>query len=277
MKPYLFLLPFLSPFLVLASERVVTLGGPITEIVFALGAGDRVVAVDQSSQQPEAATRLPQVGYVGAISTEGLLSVNPSMIIASSRMGPPAAVEQLRSIRIPLHLIANPNSAESLESTIRLIGKALGEEDKAQLLWQKIDRDLISAKEISHNKRAPKVVFIMGNAGIPLAAGRNTQAEGIIHLAGGQNLFPEHTGYKAVSEEALIGLNPDWILVATHNAPAEVNPRDQLRRLGLHNLARDPDRNVHLIDIGSFLNFGPRIGESVSDLANVFFSSDDAD
>lgn len=253
--------------------RVTTLGAGITEISFALGAGEQVIAVDQSSQYPPQVADLPQVGYVGAVSAEGILSVNPSLIIASDRLGPPAVVEQLRRTRIPIHIFPNANDRESLESTIFSLGELLHRQQQAKDLWQEIAADLDEAESrAARAERRPRVTFLMGNAGTPLAAGTQTQAHGMITLAGGQNLFQGFQGYKSVSEEALLTAGPDWVLVAAHQPTEDDCPRQILRSMGLPNLARDPSQKMALIDIANFLTFGPRVGESVSELNALFFA-----
>ncbi|MCC5833431.1 MAG: ABC transporter substrate-binding protein [Opitutales bacterium] len=251
-----------------AAERLVTLGGPVTEIIFALGAGDEVVAVDQSSLYPETATQLPQVGYVGALGAEGVLSLNPTLILASTRIGPPAVVKQLSQSGIPLRVVENPNSAESLRETIEALGSYLNRTEAAQSLWQRIDEDLHKTREAIDGRETPGVVFLLGNNGIPMAAGTDTQANGIVHLAGGRNLFSGYSSYKPVSEEALIQAQPDVILIASHGTGLERDPQTALRDLGLTQLARNATR-IHLIDMGEYLSFGPRTGEAAYKLAQI--------
>lgn len=253
----------------LAAQRIVTLGASITEITFALGVDDRIVAVDQSSERPAVVSALPRVGYVGAISSEGLLSVNPDLIIASSRLGPPAVVEQLRRSRIPIEIITNPMDADTLRDAIFRIAALVGKSAQGELLWKSIQEDLDAAGKQYGDAEPVRTVFLMGNAGIAMAAGRSTQANGMIELAGGLNLFDDYIGYKPVSEEALFRAQPDWLLVAAHNPSPQDDARVALQRIGLANLARDKGINVALIDLGSFLSFGPRTGSSVRNLAAI--------
>lgn len=256
-------------------ERIVCLGGPVTEIVFALGAGDEVVAVDQSSLYPAAVGDLPQVGYVGALGAEGVLSVRPTRILGSSRMGPPATVNQLRGSGVSMQVIPNPHSRETLENAVRLIGEALDRQEAAEALWRSIDADLTRATELAQRHPSPRTVFLLGNAGTPMAAGKGTQADGLIRLAGAENLFIRQAGYKPVSEEALLESQPDVVLVAVH-APEEgaVDPRQTLRNLGLPHLAADSRLRVEAIDMSRYLSFGPRTGAAVVELVERLHESD---
>lgn len=253
------------------AERVITLGGPVTEIAFALGAGPRIVAVDQSSLYPEAARDLPQVGYVGAIGAEGVLSMNPTLIIATTRLGPPSAVSQLENSEIPLVLVPNPNDLASLRNAIDQIASALALEDAADRLWSGIAGDIRSLQSLSESAEPPRVAFIMGNNGIPLAAGADTQAAGMIGIAGGQNVFTGYNGYKPVSEEAILTAAPDIILIASHQPAEGADPLERLRDLGLTTVARTRSGRVFLIDLSTFLSFGPRTGDAARELARLFY------
>lgn len=250
-----------------AETRIVTLGGPVTEIVFALGAGDDVVAVDQSSLFPEAATGLPQVGYIGAVGSEGILAMNPTLILATERLGPPAARQQLENSGIPVEILLNPNTGESLKQVIFQLGAILERSSEAEVLWEEIQQSLEAVEPIAAGAGNPRTAFLMGNNGIPLAAGRDTQAGGMVELAGGTNVFQDYTGYKPVSEEALISAELDVILIASHRVSEGADPRDSLRDLGLTTLARSAESKILLVDLGYYLTFGPRTGQAALELA----------
>lgn len=252
------------------APRLVTLGGPVTEIVFALGAGESVVAVDQSSTFPPAVTELPQVGYVGALGAEGVLSVEPGHILATSRLGPPAVAEQLRESGVPLTLVDNPHDAESLREAVLTVGEALDRTEAAKALWEDIASDLAGARAVVPAEESPRVVFLLGSSGQAMAAGKGTQGAGIVALAGGTSVFTGHFGYKPVSEEALLGLDPDVLLVASHRPDSEASGAEILRRLGLDLLAKTHADRVHAVDLARTLSFGPRTGEAATELARLF-------
>ena len=79
-----------------AADRVLSVGGSVTEIVYALGEGDRLVARDSTSSFPDSAVKLPDVGYMRALAPEGVLSVNPDLIIAEEGSGPQETIDVLR-------------------------------------------------------------------------------------------------------------------------------------------------------------------------------------
>ncbi|MDR2845538.1 MAG: ABC transporter substrate-binding protein [Puniceicoccales bacterium] len=256
-------------------ERLVVMGGPITEIVFALGAEADIVATDRTSLYPERAQKLPSVGVYRAISVEGVLSVNPTKIISGSGLGPAAAVKQLKTCGIPLVIVENPKSAETLFSAIEILGREVSREKEATALAAKIRAQFAEVKKLTLTKPAPRVVFLMGMGGSASAAGTGTQADGIVTLAGGNNLFSEFRGYKQISEEALLKAAPDIILVASHTTQGDVaappKPKDFLARLGFKSVGALGKTKVVPIDIGEFLIIGPRAGDTTLKLAKIFY------
>lgn len=250
-----------------ASERLVTLGSPVTEVVFALGKGAAVVAVDASSQFPEEVEDLPEVGYVAAVGAEGILSLRPDRILATDRLGPPAVVEKLRQSAVPLHLLETPHDRESLEQLIRSLGRILDAEGAAATLWESLARELEGAAERVAGA-TPRAVFLIGSGGSAMAAGEDTQGGGIIRLAGGENVFKEFTGYRPVSEEALLNAMPDLVLIGSHSGGS--GAEEQLKAMGLERLWAIHGDAVRVVDLGGFLSFGPRTGAAVMLLAGWF-------
>ncbi len=111
------------------ATRILTLGSDVTEIVHALGAGERVVGVDRGSKYPEAVASRPNVGYRRQLSVEGLVALNPDLILASEDSGPPEAIEVLKSLAVPTVFVPQDNSPEGIERKITLIAAALGREE----------------------------------------------------------------------------------------------------------------------------------------------------
>ncbi|MDR2863681.1 MAG: ABC transporter substrate-binding protein [Puniceicoccales bacterium] len=258
-----------------AAERLVVMGGPITEIAFALGAEGSIVASDKTSLYPPQAQKLPSVGVYRAISSEGVLSVNPTKIISGSGLGPAAAVKQLQASGIPLIIVENPKSEKTLFAAIEKLGRELAREKEAEALAVKIRAQFAEVKKLASGRPAPGVVFLMGMGGAASAAGGETQADGIIALAGGRNLFGEFRGYKPVSEEAILKAAPDVILVASHSTQGDVSapadPKTYLKRYGFKSLDTLAKTRVVPIDMGEFLIIGPRAGETSIKLAEIFF------
>ncbi|CAM2772407.1 heme/hemin ABC transporter substrate-binding protein [Rariglobus hedericola] len=267
-----FFIALLAPAsVVFSAERIVTLGAPVTETVFALGAGDALVARDASSLYPAAAAALPDVGYFRTISAEGVLAQNPTVIIADFGTGPESQVQLLKNSGAKfVHLTARP-SAENTAVMIEQVGAAVGRSEQAAVLVEKLRAQFAEAAALAKaSGRTPRVIFVMGISGGALqAAGDNTAATGLIGLAGGKNPLSGFNGYKSVTAEAVLELDPDFILYAKtlhgggtaltmENAPAWLASSRAMR-----------EGNVKPIDMTYHLVFGPRMGEAVLDVTRM--------
>ncbi|MDR1817958.1 MAG: ABC transporter substrate-binding protein [Puniceicoccales bacterium] len=267
-----------APATATAPRRVVTLGGPITEIAFALGAEEAIVATDRTSIHPPRAQKLPSVGVYRALAAESVLALKPDKILAGSGLGPPAAARQLRDSGTPLVTVENPRDEPTLHAAIALLGRELGREREAAALSAKLRAQFDEVRQLVAGKPAPRVVFLMGLGGQLSAAGAGTQADGALTLAGSKNIFGAFRGYKPVSEEALLAAAPDFILVATHTATGDVSappdPQAFLRRRGLRSLKLLGAKTRFVgVDMGEFLIIGPRAGATTLKLANIFFGT----
>ncbi len=248
--------------------RIVSVGGAITETVFALGAGDRLVAADSTSRHPAAAAALPRLGYMRAMPTEGILALRPDLILLSSEAGPAEAVAVLRAAGAPLAVIADGAGPGAPAAKARAVAAALGlagEALAAQLAadWAALDPPLAAAA------RRPRVLFVLSLArGAPLVSGRGTHADAMIAAAGGENALRGFQGYRPLSAEAAGGLAPDAILMMDH-ALAEaggVAAVAAVPALAVTPAARQG--RVIAMDGPYLLNFGPRAAAARRDLAS---------
>jgi len=200
-------------------EKIVTIGGSITEIVFGLGLGDLVIAVDQSSTIPSIVKDLPQVGYIRKISSEGVLSMMPSMVLTNTEIGPEIAVNEIKSSGINMKIYNAPKNLNELKKNIIDIANEFNANDNAVSLIASIEKTkmIIDQKIKSQNKKQ-NMVFIMNPSNSSYTvAGANTTADFLINVMGGNNIFSENFSYyRNVNKEELIKSNPDVVLIATH-------------------------------------------------------------
>lgn len=199
-----------------SDDRIVSIGGSVTEIIYALGEQDRLVARDTTSVYPDAATALPDVGYIRALAAEGVLSVQPSLIITEDGAGPPETVEILQAAAIPMVTIPDAYTEAGIIAKIIAVGAALGVPDKAQVLADKTAAELAIVREaIAASTQAPKsVLFVLSTRGGRItASGTHTAADGIIAMAGAKNALTSFEGYKQVTAEAIAAAAPDVILM----------------------------------------------------------------
>ena len=254
------------------SQGIISIGGDITEIIYALGRIDQVIGRDTTSFYPESVTSLPDVGYVRQLGAEGLLSLSPDMIIASSETGPPEVVEQIRQTGIPFVLTEEGFNLAGLLKRIDTIGNTLEAETEAQLLSQEIIEKMRRIDEkLAAVSREPKVLFLMSASdGSPMAAGEDTAADAIINLAKGENIFASESGYKAYSYEALANARPDVIMMMEHSL-ASLGGIETIKEhpaLGMTPAAQSG--NIIAVDGLFLLGFGPRLPEAVAYIADRF-------
>ena len=200
-------------------ERLVTIGGSVTEIVFKLGLGDLVVAVDQSSTSPNKVKDLPQVGYIRAISSEGILSMMPTQILTTTDIGPPNAIKQIKDSGVNTQIFNSPKTMEEIVDLTIEISDIFNTDKKASDIIKNIyDTKNAIDHLISKYKSKPKIAFFMNPSnGSYSAAGSGTNANYLIELIGGENIFSkDFKRYQKVSKEDILKYNPDIILVAAH-------------------------------------------------------------
>ncbi len=251
------------------TSRVVSIGGSVTEIVYALGAGGQLVGVDTTSRYPEAATRLPQIGYMRQISAEGVLSLRPSLVLSTTAAGPAAAFDQLRSAGVATLVLPEDYEFTGVLHKIENIGHALGREPAATALIEACRGEMSAlARMLSSTTSRPRVLSLLSIAqGSPLAAGSATGADGIIRLAGGSNAIISYEGYRPVTTEGVLTLAPEAIMVttATLNAMGGIDGILKAASLGLTPAGRS--RRVFALDALLLLGFGPRTAEAARRLA----------
>ena len=257
-----------------APMRIVTLAAPVTETVFALGAGPRVVGADLSSEYPEAARALPKIGYHRAISSEGVLSLRPDLVLGTEDAGPPAALRQLRDAGVRVVLVPAEPSPQGARAKIAAVAEALGDRAAAAPLLAALDRDLdsartwIAARGNATENPKPRVLFIYARGqGALSVSGRGTAADAMIALAGGVNAVDGYEGYKPLTPEALATARPDAIVLTTTGLASAGGAEGILRQPGVALTPAGRAGRILAFDDELLLGFGPRLGHGVLALA----------
>ena len=260
------------------TSRVVAIGGAVTEIVFALGEEKHLVARDSTGTYPEAAKALPDVGYMRALSPEGVLSVDPTGIIALQGSGPKEAVDVLKKASVPYVEVPETYDNEGILERIRVVGKALGVEDKAAALAAETQAKLKAAEARTAGiDRKKRVLFILSmQGGKIMAAGAHTGADGIVTLAGAANAIEGFSGYKQLSDEAIVTAAPDVILMMDHAGPG-VSDDDLFGNAAISQTPAGQARRVIRMDGGYLLGYGPRTADAISDLSKALYGDKAAD
>jgi iron complex transport system substrate-binding protein len=195
--------------------RIVSIGGAITEILYALGFEDRVAGVDSTSLYPTQALReKANVGYMRQLSAEGVLGLNPSLVLAMQGSGPRETIAILEAAKVALVMVPETFTEQGLIDKIKLVGHAMGADLRAECLTKVVAGDLAQMRELRAKVTKPvRVMFVMSMLnGRAMAAGHKTAANEIINLSGAVNAIDSFEGYKIINDEAIVAAKPDVVL-----------------------------------------------------------------
>jgi iron complex transport system substrate-binding protein len=253
------------------TPRLVSVGSALTEIVYALGAEKMLVGVDTTSLYPEQARRLPQVGYMRALSAEGVLSLKPTLVIATTAAGPATTLEQLKATGIEVLILPDHYDYDSVVAKIEAVGRITGRAAEAQALIAQGRADMASlAAKLATVPARPRVLFLLSmGGGAPQAAGAGTAADGIIKLAGGSNAIDGYNGYRPLTPEAVIASRADFVLVTRQTVEAMGSLEKILAQPALSQTPAGKAGRVLQFDTLLLLGFGPRTPQAATQLASA--------
>lgn len=255
------------------TSRVLSIGGDVTEILYALKADGKIIAVDSTSQFPaEAMKTKANVGYMRALSAEGVLATNPTLILAAKDAGPPPVVAVLKASSIPYIEVPDDKTPEGVAAKIRFIAKVVGAESAGDALAKDVERDFAALAaqraKIDKPKRALFVLSVQN--GRATVAGTNTSADAMLKLAGAVNAAGEAQGYKPLADEAGVKLAPDAIVTMQHGRSGP--PSDPISSISA--LAQSPALKQHqIIEMNGLylLGFGPRCASAARELMAALY------
>lgn len=251
--------------------RVVSVGGALTEIVYALGAESVLVGTDTTSLYPEAAQRTTKVGYARSLSAEGVLSLRPTALLASSEAGPPTVLAQLQSAGVRLVRAAPGHGPAALLANVERVGQALGRAREADALRAQLDtqwRETTARLRAAAGGARPRVLFVLSHVASNVqVSGANTAAAAMIELAGGANALGGFNGYRPLTAEAVVAAAPDAILTTAQGAEALGGADRLLAQPGLALTPAGRARRVLALDALYLLGGGPRLPRAVAELA----------
>lgn len=255
------------------AQRVLTLGGSVTEIAVALGAQDRLIGRDSTSTFPPSVTALPDVGYFRALSPEGVLALNPDLILSESGAGPQEALDVLNAAGIPFTMSGPDTSPDGLIAKITTIANALDLPDEGKALAAEVAQGLQQARARAASVESPKrVLFILSlQGGRVMAGGEGSSAESIIELAGGINAGMGFDGYKQITDEAVLTAAPDVILMMDREGDLAINNDMVLAHPALSQTPAAKTGQILRMDGLLLLGFGPRTPQAAADLHALLY------
>jgi iron complex transport system substrate-binding protein len=250
-----------------AAERIVSVGGDVTELVYALGSANKLVGIDSSSTFPASVQHLPQVGYQRNLSSEGILSLKPDLFIHNDLAGPPGTLLQLQATSLPIVVLPTAYTLVDLQKKVSRLGEVLNKAEAADQLNKQIAIDYAGLQQL--NTQLPiqsRVVFVLNHGGgAAMVAGTGTAADAVINLAGAKNAA-DFQRYKPLTPEAMVKAAPDIILI-TDMTLRQIGGIEKVWALpGMSLTSAAVNKKIIIMDAQSLLSFGPRIFQVAADL-----------
>ena len=248
-------------------QRVVSLSPSITEILFAIGLGDKVVGVTEHCDYPEAAKAKPKVGGYFTTSLEDILDKDPDLILTD---GYDPVMQQIEGLGIPM-LVLQPEDIDGIFKDIDLVGKVMNKEEEAARLVDSLQQRLDKVAEIKASATSSPTVFYEIDATDPTkpwTAGPGSFADILISLAGGSNIVTESGSWLQLSLEKLLSANPDIIILGDY---PYVTPKQVEERSGVwQDLTAVNLGKVYAVSDPSLTSRpGPRIIDGLEEIARM--------
>ena len=255
------------------ASKILSIGGDITEILYALGLQSRIVAIDSTSQfPPEALQQKPNVGYMRALSTEGVLSAGASLILASERAGPVEVVKALKQAAAAYVEVQDGLNAEGVIGKVRFVAGAVGSAGDGEMLATRLEGEFKAlADHRAAIKRKLRVLFVLNvQNGRATIGGAETSADAILKLAGADNAAAAVTGFKPVVDEALVELQPDAV-VTMRRSSGQHDTEQVMRMRGMQATPAGTSGRIVTMDGLYLLGFGPRTATAALELMRTLY------
>ncbi|PRY84640.1 heme/hemin ABC transporter substrate-binding protein [Mongoliibacter ruber] len=252
--------------------QIITAGGTITEIVYALGFGEQIIATDITSTYPESMQELPSIGYRNQIKAEGVLSLGADLILAEEGYLTDDVVSQLKGSGIDIHFFKKPTHTSETQSLINDLAVLFDAEQKGKELINSLEADLSKLQQLKsmNSMDSPKVAFVMARGEeMVFIAGEDTFAATLIEMAGGISAGKGFKDFIPLTPEALVSMNPDYLLFFDSGIKS-MGGIDGLNKIrGIDQTIAYQNDQILSFD-GLYLSgFGPRVGQAAFELAKA--------
>ncbi len=250
-----------------SARRIVSIGGAVTEILYRLGQDAEIVGVDSTSLYPADALRTKaDVGYIRALGAEGVLSLNPSLLLAAEGAGPPDALRLIEQAGVTVVRVPGEPSPAGIVERVRVIAQILDIPERGAALIREIEQGFAQLAEAKARITRPsRALFVLSlQNGRPLVGGQGTTADAMLALAGASNAAASLSGWKPLSDEGLIAAAPDAIVMMEHGPDGAAKDPFTLPAFAATPAAET--RRLVVMDSLYLLGFGPRTPAAARDL-----------
>jgi len=254
-----------------ASDRVVVIGGALAEIVHALGHADRLVGRDTTASYPPAITELPDVGYMRALSPEGLLRLAPDLIIADEGAGPPETIDLMARAEVPFVQVEAAYDEAGVLARIHAVAEALEIDEGGAALAADVTARFAALAQARDAIDTPlRAMFVLSTqGGRIMASGENTAASGILALAGVENAVTGFDGYRLLTDEAVAAAAPDAIIMMDRDGDHALSDAQIVAHPALSITPAGQAMRVVRMDGLFLLGFGPRTPDAAQALMDA--------
>ncbi|TDQ08750.1 heme/hemin ABC transporter substrate-binding protein [Pedobacter metabolipauper] len=250
--------------------KIVSLNGTVSEIVAELGLEKNIVGTDITSNYPESLKKKPKIGHNRKINVEGVLALQPNIVVGIEKEVPPQLAAQFRSAGIKLLLFKQEFSAQGTKDLIRSVGDSLQSPAKADSLIKKFDAEMaVAQKQLANTPKKAKVLFLYARGtGTMMVAGAGTQVQSIIELAGAQNAVVGFNDYKPLTPESLVQANPDVILLFDDGLESLGGVTGLLGIQGVSETNAGKNKSIITMNGELLTGFGMRLGIAIKELSD---------
>ena len=246
--------------------RIVSVNGTLSEIISGLGLESQLVGVDITSTYPASLSKIPKVGHNRSISAEGIIALNPDVILYTDQsMLSPAVVKQLNSSGKKVVEFKHEYSKEGAVKLIREVGAYFNAKPQAEKMVKTLETDLA---KITRPATPKKLLFIYARGtGTLMVSGTGTSLDKLFTLTGNKNAVQGFTEFKPLTAESLLAANPDVLVLFTSGLESVDGAEGLLKVPGIANTNAGRNKKIVSMD-GQFLTgFGPRLGKAAIELA----------
>ncbi|SFS76765.1 ABC transporter substrate-binding protein [Marininema halotolerans] len=245
-------------------KRIVSLIPSMTETIFAVGQGDKVVGVTANDDYPAEVKKLPKVGDMN-INAEKVLSLKPDLVLASP-MVKQETLDKLRKLGLTV-IAYEPTNLEGIYKQIEDVGKATGAEAKANHVVDEMKKDEALAKEVAAKVPAKKKVKVWIEVSPDLyTTGQGTYMDEMVTLAGGENVAHDQKSWVQLSAEKVVKYNPDVILYTYGGKASQISDRKSWK-----SVAAVKDHRIQGLDSNTTSRPGPRVTEALLDISKTLY------
>jgi len=249
-------------------QRIVSHVPSITETLFALDLGDKIVGVSDHCNYPEEATNKPKVGGYFTPSIERIVALDPDLVLTDGHV---ADIAQLEGLGIPF-IVLQPKDIDGLISNIELLGNITGSQQKASELVGDMKERIDAVVAMVEDAPRPTVFYVYDatDSTKPWTAGPGSFVDALISLAGGENVAAQAQGpWIQFSMEELVNSDPEIILVDSMHGTAVISPEEIKRIAAWQGITAVKEDRIGLVD-GDLVNRpGPRIVQGLEAMAKI--------